>query len=91
MPTVRADLVEPEAGPLPKLGRLRDARVPQRGTPDVQPHLLSELAHNPEHAARFERAVSILPALAARLEQRPAAAPRGTRKPSTISCAEGYD
>jgi hypothetical protein len=55
---------------LPKLGRLRDARVPQRVTPDVQPHLLSELAHNPEHAARFERAVSILPALAARLEQR---------------------
>jgi hypothetical protein len=61
MATVRADLVEPEANALPKFGRLRDARVPQAVTPDVEADLLPEFADNPKRAARLERAVPVFP------------------------------
>ncbi len=44
MPAVRPDLVEVEAGFLPELPGLGDARVPQRVTPDVQADTLTEFA-----------------------------------------------
>ena len=65
MSAVRANLVEPQAGALPEFGGLRDARVPQSVTPDVQADLLPELADDSEHTPRPESSVARLPALAA--------------------------
>jgi hypothetical protein len=70
MPTVRANLVEPQTGPLPEFGRLRDARVAQTVTPDMQADLLPELADNTRDRARLERAVAMLSALAPGLKER---------------------
>ena len=71
MAAERADLVEPEAGPLPEFGGLRDAGVLQPMTPDVQADALPELAHDAKDATRLEPAAAVLPPLAAGLKERP--------------------
>jgi hypothetical protein len=70
VPAEAADLVDAESGSLPEFRGGRDARKPQRVTPDVDPDALAQEAHDAQHAPGLERTVTMLPALSACLEER---------------------
>ena len=59
---MHGDFVEPQTGALPKFGRLRDGRVAQAVTRDMEADLLPELADDAEDGAGLEGTVAVLPA-----------------------------